>query len=182
MTGGGDPGSRLPNLPQVTAGKGGIPCLTRRCSACCHDIEMLLTDADLARLGATRPGEDFWFLADDGYLQLRTRAGPPAAGWQGGPLLPVPAGARPRPCVFLDDAGRCSVHDVRPEGCRLYPAVWDDALRGAELDADYCPHTDGFTLDAAATDAVRRLAATLERERRARAGSADAGAGPSNTL
>lgn len=146
-------GGGLPSLPF----RGAVPpCLERSCSLCCHDIEMLVTEADLARLQALRPGEEFWFRADDGYLQLRTRDGPPALGGAG------------RPCWFLTPEGLCGVHDARPEGCRLYPAVWADDLRAAELDADYCPHTDGFLLPRAAADAGRRLADRLHAERRAR--------------
>lgn len=157
-------GPGLPSLPQVPAR--GNPCFEHQCSACCHDIEMLLTDADLERITAARPGLDFWFRADDGYLQLRTRDGPPATGaWGGDGRGPAPGGESPRPCIFLDPSGACGIHAVRPEGCRLYPAVWDDALRGAELDADYCPHTDGFLLPRATEDAVRRLAERLEAER-----------------
>ena len=146
-----------PGLPAIPV-KGQNPCLANGCSACCHDVEMLLTEGDLARLSAARPGLDFWFRADDGYLQLRTRDGPPAMPGAG------------RPCVFLDPGGRCTVHEIRPEGCRLYPAVWADDLRDAELDDAYCPHTDGFLLPPATRDAVRRLAALLAAERRRRTG------------
>lgn len=145
------------DLPAIPFKGADPPCLARGCSLCCHDIEMLLTEDDLRRLGRERPGEPFWFVADDGYLQLKTRDGPPAAGGHG------------RPCWFLAPDGRCSVHAARPEGCRLYPAVWADDLRAAELDADYCPHTDGFLLPPATADAVRRLAARLQDERRRRA-------------
>jgi len=145
----------LPALPQIQS-KGETPCLRFACSACCHDIEMLLTDDDLARLTAARPGLDFHFRADDGYLQLRTRDGPAARGGAG------------RPCVFLDPDGRCSVHDVRPEGCRLYPAMWADEARRAELDDVYCPHTEHFILSQATGDAARRLAQRLHAERDAR--------------
>lgn len=148
----------LPALPQIPT-KGGNPCVDHDCSACCHDVEMLLTDADVQRIGAAHPGLDFHFQADDGYLQLRTRDGPPAIGSHAAP------GAMPRPCIFLAQSGACSIHAMRPEGCRLYPAVWDDALRGAELDADYCPHTDGFAIPVATVDAVRRLADKLEAQR-----------------
>lgn len=136
----------LPSLPTTN----GSPCEANGCSDCCHDIEMLLTEADLTRLQAARPGEDFWFQADDGFLQLQTRE---AHG--------------PKPCWFLVD-GRCSVWADRPEGCRLYPAIWDDGLRRATLDADYCPHTDGFRLPRSMDDATRRLANRLMAERDAR--------------
>lgn len=147
----------LPALPTVEAEP---PCVTEPCSQCCHDIEMLLTEADLERLKATGQGDDYWFQADDGFLQLKTRDGPPAKGSPGG-----------APCVFLGDDGRCTVWSKRPEGCRLYPAVWDDGLRSAVLDADYCPHTDGFTLPKSMDDATKRLASRLEREREARVGA-----------
>jgi uncharacterized protein len=156
-------------LPQIPWRGAEPPCLARGCSACCHDIEMLLTEGDVARLRAARPGLDFFFQADDGYLQLRTRDAPPAAGAWGGPhAKPPPGGEHPRPCIFLAADGACSVHDLRPEGCRLYPAVWDADLREASLDADYCPHTDGFALPQATQDAARRLAERLEGERRGR--------------
>jgi uncharacterized protein len=142
----------LPSIPVHSTN----PCVAHGCSQCCHDVEMLLTNDDLQRLARARPGEAFWFQADDGYLQLKTRDGPAARGGAG------------RPCVFLQDDGRCGVHEVRPEGCRLYPAVWADDLRAAELDGDYCPHTDGFRLTPQTGDAVRRLAQRLQTERRAR--------------
>ncbi|HUR61178.1 MAG TPA: YkgJ family cysteine cluster protein [Candidatus Thermoplasmatota archaeon] len=146
----------LPSIPV----RGAMPCLERGCSACCHDIEMLLTDADVARIGAVAPGVDFWFMAEDGHRQLRTRDGPAAKGGAG------------KPCVFLSPQGTCSIHAARPEGCRLYPAVWDDDAATARLDADYCPHTDGFLLPPATQDATRRLVARLhaQQEARARAG------------
>ncbi len=158
----------LPSIPFVGAVD---PCSRHGCSACCHDIEMILTEADLARLRAARPDDDFWFEADDGFLQLRTRDAPPARGSHAAP------GATPRPCIFLDPAGRCSVWADRPEGCRLYPAAWDEGLRQAALDADYCPHTEDFRLPRAVGDAVRRLGDRLEAERRARLRAHSAGSG-----
>jgi len=143
--------------------------MEHQCSACCHDIEMLLTASDLARIQAARPGMDFFFRADDGYLQLRTRDPPAAQGaWGGKDPDPATVTTQPRPCIFLDPSGACSIHDIRPEGCRLYPAVWDEGLRDAELDDMYCAHTDGFALPRATRDAVGRLAKRLQAEQQAR--------------
>jgi hypothetical protein len=142
----------LPSIPV----KAGVPCIEKQCSLCCHDIEMLLTNDDLRRLAQHRPGETFWFEADDGYLQLKTRDGPAARGGAG------------RPCWFLRDDGLCSVHDVRPEGCRLYPAVWAEDLRTTIFDDEYCPHTEGFLLPPRTGDAVKRLVERLQAERRQR--------------
>jgi uncharacterized protein len=136
----------FPAIPSV-----GNPCVENRCSACCHDTEMLLTDADMTRLAALRPGETFWVEAD-GFRHLRTRDAPPVAGMTG------------RPCWFLNPTGRCTVHDDRPEGCRLYPAILDVDADAVALDEEHCPHTDGFRLPTATQDAVRRLVERLERE------------------
>ncbi len=121
---------------------------------------MLLTEADVERIWdvAEELGIQEWhMLADDGYLQLITRDGPPARGSPGG-----------RPCVFLGDDGWCRIWAARPEGCRLYPAVYDDGLRAATLDADYCPHTDGFRLTPQMDAATRRLVERLKAQRRDR--------------
>ncbi len=148
----------LPSIPV----RSGNPCRDHGCSACCHDTEMLLTEADLARLRATTGRDDFWFQADDGYLQLRTRDGPAAPG------APSPTA---KPCALLAADGTCSVWEDRPEGCRLYPAVWDSELRKSHFDVD-CPHTDGFLLPQTTQDAARRLAARLGIERGVRLGRA----------
>ncbi len=131
---------------------------------------MVVTNDDVQRIRArvaagtagvpsARPtvDDDWLFLADDGYLQLKTRDGPPAKGSPGG-----------KPCVFLGDDGRCTVWEARPEGCRLYPAIWGEFEERAILDEDYCPHTDGFALPRAMDDAARRLTDRLKRERQAR--------------
>ncbi len=149
----------LPSLP-LAHGLDAPPCETEPCSQCCHDIEMLLTEADVQRIwdAAESLGIDEWhMLADDGYLQLITRDGPPAEGSPGG-----------KPCVFLGDDGLCRIWEARPEGCRLYPAVYDDGLRAATLDADYCPHTEGFRLTGQMDAATRRLVERLQAERKAR--------------
>jgi Fe-S-cluster containining protein len=154
---------KLPTLPAIAAKPGHDPCLGHGCSACCHGIEMILTEADLERLQeavqdpALADARDFWFRAEDGYLQLRTRDGPGAM-----------EGAT-HPCIFLAENGRCRVHAVRPEGCRLYPAFWVEEARHAELDDVHCPHTAEFLLPQATSDAVRRLATRLQQEQQARA-------------
>jgi Fe-S-cluster containining protein len=156
----------LPALPTVNAAP---PCETEPCSQCCHDVEMILTERDVGRLALKvadtpelaeqqREIGPWHFEAEDGYLQLHVRPGPPAKGSPGG-----------APCWFLGDDGRCRVWQDRPEGCRLYPAAWDDGLRQAVLDEDYCPHTDGFELPQVMDDATRSLAERLEQEREARA-------------
>lgn len=150
------------DLPEIPLAGDVSPCAAHGCSRCCHDVEMLLTESDVARIAAVRPDVDFWFQADDGYLQLRVADRPPVAGQR------LEPGAAGKPCVFLDEVGRCTIHAVRPEGCRLYPAVFDDPVPRAILDDEYCPHTDGFALDGEVHQTVQALADTLNEERDAR--------------
>ncbi len=141
----------IPTIPRSTS-----PCITRGCSACCHDTEMLLTNDDILRLSVDHADEPFWHEVD-GYLMLRTKDAPPAPGQSG------------RPCWFLSADGRCTVHEARPEGCRLYPAIYDVDAMKAILDDEHCPHTDGFRLPQITADAVARLARRLQDEADARA-------------
>lgn len=129
---------------------------------------MLLTDADVERIAARvvsspdllalqREIGPWHFEAEDGYLQLHVRPGGPAKGSPGG-----------APCWFLGDDGLCRIWSDRPEGCRMYPAVWDDSVREAVLDEDYCPHTDGFALSPEMDAATESLAERLHAEQAAR--------------
>ncbi len=113
---------------------------------------MLLTDADAHRMAAAGQ-TDGWFEAEDGYLQLKLRDAPPVKGHHG------------KPCWFLDTEGRCTIRDIRPQGCRIYPAVWDGR---PTLDAEHCPHTNRFQLPRWAARALRELVDQLEAERDAR--------------
>ncbi len=47
-------------------------------------------------------------------------------------------------CVF-HDGKRCTIYNYRPEGCRLYPAVFDEN-KGKVILHLYCPHHGKFHL------------------------------------
>lgn len=130
----------LPSIPVI-----GPACLEKGCSDCCEDTEMVLTQADVERITAfTDLDQDaFAFRADDGFLQLRTQED------------------AKRSCYFLKEQ-HCSIFDVRPEGCRLYPAFLDEDR--VVLDALHCPHTEAFQLTKQVEASVTRLARRLEQE------------------
>jgi Fe-S-cluster containining protein len=46
-------------------------------------------------------------------------------------------------CFFLNAKGTCSIYDLRPEGCRYYPVVWDLDYQKAIVH-DFCPHHEEF--------------------------------------
>jgi Fe-S-cluster containining protein len=62
-------------------------------------------------------------------------------------------------CVFLSD-GLCTVYPIRPEGCRLYPLVYDEALGRPTLDA-CCPYREEFKVDEGDREALRLLVKSL---------------------
>ncbi len=131
----------MPRSPEAT------PCVAHGCSKCCYELEAPLTEADAARLeahGHDRP--DFAVVDDEGVLQLQKKNGR---------------------CVFLGEDGFCTVHAYRPEGCRLYPLVWDRDAEGVGLD-DWCPFAEEFPDDPDRRRRVRQVLQTLRTEAAAR--------------
>jgi Fe-S-cluster containining protein len=108
---------------------------------------MTLTEADRARLEAA--GHlDFFFVNDDFDLQLMNVDGR---------------------CVFLVD-GQCSVYEVRPEGCRLYPLILDVSVARIVRDS-FCPWSSEFDFVEGDFVNLRRSVAEEEHEARIRRSS-----------
>jgi Fe-S-cluster containining protein len=122
------------------------PCLEHDCHACCLNTRMTLTEADAARLEAAG-FQDFFIVNDDHDLQLINVDGH---------------------CIFLVDE-RCSVHDDRPEGCRLYPLILDLSVDRVVLDA-FCPWAMEFSFTQDDRVELRRSVTDEESEGRIRAG------------
>ena len=121
------------------------PCFENDCHKCCLNTRMTLTEVDAARLEAAGK-VGFFFVNDDHDLQLVNVDGH---------------------CIFLVD-GRCSVHDDRPEGCRLYPLILDLSVDRVVLDA-FCPWAKDFIFTQDDRVQLRRSVTDEEREVRLRA-------------
>lgn len=121
------------------------PCFVHHCHLCCLNTRMTLTEADAARLDAAGQ-RDFFFVNDDCDLQLLNVDGH---------------------CIFLVN-GLCSVHDDRPEGCRLYPLILDLSVDRVVLDS-FCPWATDFEFNRDDTVELRRSVTDEEREARLRA-------------
>lgn len=104
---------------------------------------MPLTEADIRRIEALgHRREDFSVLDEDLVPQLRNDGDH---------------------CVLLGEDGRCTIYADRPEGCRLYPLVWDrDA--GRVVRDDFCPWNREFPIDPRKEAALLRVLRTLESE------------------
>lgn len=83
------------------------------CSACCHGMgdSIVLDPYDVHRL-TTGLSLSFEALLND-KIELNVFDGM---------ILPhLKMGGNQEACAFLNDAGRCSVHEFRPSICRLFP-------------------------------------------------------------
>ncbi len=123
----------------------GSPCLRHRCVACCLETEMPLTEDDvkkIEKLGFKRT--EFTFEAGE-ETRLRNVN---------------------RACFFLKE-GRCSVYEERPEGCRVYPLVYDLDTHKFVYDT-VCSYSTEFKATKEEKDRLKRLIKKLDREAKKR--------------
>jgi Fe-S-cluster containining protein len=94
------------------------------CGVCCQETEMLLSTKDIERLEKKGYNTDFFVRFDkEGYATLKNRQGH---------------------CVFYDpEKRRCKVRAHRPEGCRIYPVIYDEN-KGITVDT-ICPSRNTVT-------------------------------------
>lgn len=113
----------------------------KNCGVCCINTEMLLSNQDIKRLTEKGyPKEHFVQTDEDGYAQLRNIHGH---------------------CIFYDMAKRrCIVYEDRPEGCQIYPVIFDEE-RGIILDGE-CNATETIT-DEEKQEKGKKVVALLER-------------------
>jgi len=122
-------------------------CRRENCVQCCVETEMPLSNEDVERI------EELGFKRAEFTVD--------AAGW----IRLKNAGGR---CVF-NDGSECRIYDGRPEGCRLYPVVYDEDKEDAALDYD-CPSSEEFELGKDATQELLELIGRLKEERKKRLG------------
>ena len=119
----------------------GSPCLEHGCVECCLETEMPLTRSDMRRI--TREG----FRLSDFAVKVGVE-------WR----LRNSSGR----CFFLS-GGLCRIYSHRPEGCRLYPLVFNEDMGKLAMD-NLCPHGREFEVDEEDTARLMRLIRRLEKE------------------
>ena len=118
-----------------------LPCLNHHCFLCCKNTEMPLTKIDIERLKQTDYKPNDFTVKVDGEIRLRNVSGN---------------------CYFLLD-GLCSAYDKRPEGCRLYPLVFDENTKNYLLDS-FCPYRREFKVTRSNMDKLKMLLEELDKE------------------
>jgi Fe-S-cluster containining protein len=84
---------------------------------------MILSNNDVKRINKMGFGTKFFVTQKNGWMHLKNQGGR---------------------CVFHDRT-KCLIYRSRPDGCRLYPVIFDMERGCAVLDND-CPYKDEFRL------------------------------------
>ena len=90
----------------------GMVCVRHECVECCLETRMPLSNLDLNRIPKLGYELECFAVKTDGEWRLKNSSGR---------------------CVFLVEE-HCGIYPHRPEGCRLYPLVYDEDLRKAVID------------------------------------------------
>jgi Fe-S-cluster containining protein len=117
-------------------------CLETKCMQCCTETNMLLSYHDIEKIKKRGIDPLLFIVESDGWLHLKNSHGR---------------------CVF-HDGDKCTIYEDRPEGCTLYPVVYDADNHHAVLDEE-CPQRHCFPLEKPRANQLVTLIATLKHER-----------------
>jgi len=117
-------------------------CINIKCIQCCKDTNMLLSKTDIKRIESLGYSCDFFVDTHDGWFQLKNRDGH---------------------CVFHNGM-KCLIYEHRPEGCQLYPIIFDKENNGAVLDEE-CPYRTKFLITMSSRKKLFHLVSKIESER-----------------
>jgi Fe-S-cluster containining protein len=102
----------------------GIPCKRHNCIQCCLETEMNLTEDDILRIRKAGFKISNFLDRRKGLDYLKNIDGK---------------------CFFLGVNG-CNIYQIRPEGCRIYPLIFDVKKGVTILDA-LCPYNMEFIVE-----------------------------------
>ncbi len=105
--------------------------MKHECVECCLKTRMPLANTDLKRILKLGYKLEYFAVKTDGEWRLKNSSGR---------------------CVFLSEEG-CRIYRYRPEGCILYPLVYDENLGKAVIDP-FCPYGSLFEVH---KNDIRRL-------------------------
>lgn len=117
--------------------RSGVPCVRHKCVKCCLETRMPLSRFDVKRVLELGPRLEDFAVKVAKEWGLKNRSGR---------------------CVFLSEDG-CKIYSHRPEGCRLYPLVYDEGA-GKAVKHRLCPYRHEFEVR---EDDVKNLRELLER-------------------
>lgn len=117
-------------------------CIENSCIKCCTNTGMPLSNQDINCIKLLGFNTKFFISKRKGWLQLKNIDGR---------------------CVF-NNGKKCIIYKNRPEGCRLYPVIFDKHKNRAILD-NYCPYKKYFKISKKKTERLFALVSRLEYEK-----------------
>lgn len=94
------------------------------CYQCCVDTEMTLSEEDITRIEKLGYKIEEFLEEKDGFMALRNID---------------------NHCIFLKNK-ICSIYEIRPQGCKFYPLIYDFNIDDFAID-NLCEHHDDFDLE-----------------------------------
>ena len=98
-------------------------CRDNNCIKCCIETRMPLSNQDIKRIKMLGFDKTFFVTSRNGWFQLKNKNGR---------------------CVF-NNGSMCIIYEHRPEGCKIYPILYDKDRNKAVFDKD-CPYKDRFKI------------------------------------
>ena len=120
-------------------------CLKYKCIRCCLQTNMLLSEKDIDKICSLGMKREKFITRKNGWLMLKNKKGR---------------------CVF-HNGKYCTIYNHRPEGCQLYPLIYNKDFHQVLFDKD-CPHPNWFTLTEEKKQQLFSLIDTLFIERKNR--------------
>ena len=113
------------------------------CGNCCRETEMILSKQDIENIINSQRINlkeiDFVKKTIEGFFQLKNVNGF---------------------CIFFDSTTNlCKIYDVRPQGCRFYPLIYDSDKNSCVFDSE-CPRPELFYQN---QNSVRKICAKIIR-------------------
>jgi len=96
-------------------------CIKNNCIKCCNQTSMILSNKDIEKIHKAGYKINFFVRENKGYLKLKNINGR---------------------CVF-HNGQFCMIYKYRPEGCKIYPLIYDIGLNCAIVD-NLCPYRYEF--------------------------------------
>lgn len=96
-------------------------CIKNKCIKCCINTSMILSDKDIEKIHNKGYNINSFVKKKKGWLKLKNKD---------------------RRCIF-HNGKICLIYKYRPEGCKLYPLIFNDEYQIAIIDKD-CPYKENF--------------------------------------
>jgi len=112
---------------------------------CCIKTSMLLSNNDIEKIEKNDYNRNYFTKSKKAWLKLKNKDGR---------------------CVF-HNGKICTIYENRPEGCKLYPLIYNKELKSAVIDEE-CPYGDYFKFNKKSIIILYKLISQIISERKIR--------------